>query len=323
MNKEVITLIKTHTKESDAGDQRADLLSRNAQFLKDLADFMHSSAIKDILPYRKHFQKERGEHRVNITKIAKEGLESPAHRFRWPEALGKSHKLKEMVEKNLGIWTFFCRRWSVMPEWDGDLKTLDKYMEPPIELFWIEGTEVASPALIMRISEWTTLNEVKKVWGQVEDLQNQLWRKQEKRTNFSRDLLWYDLSKEYRLKVSEIAKLWEEYHPEDIDLLVTRRMKDKISKEDLGGKALTDTELSKEIQSGFLAKKYRADFETERSDYVSCGDEGRKVTPPLQDAVKKAIKRMSLQISQVNMSSQKTTLRLDIMLSTGRQMIQR
>jgi hypothetical protein len=323
MNKEVIAFIKKHTKEFDTSDQRAELLTRNEFFLKELGEIKTSAGVRGTLPYRKYFQKKRGESRVNVTKITPKGLESPAHRFQWPEQLKKQGRLRASVEMSLGIWSIFCRRWNIMPEWDGELRSLGDYMEPPLEFFWVEGSEEISPALIMRINEWTTLNDIKGVWGQVEELQNELWRKQEKRTNFARDLLWYDLSRKYGLKYVEIAKLWNEYHPEDIDLLIMRRMKEKIKKEDLQGKALTDSELLKEIRTGFLADKYRSDFEAERNDYVSDGEAGRKVTPPFLDAVKKAIKRMSLQISQANITSQQTALRLDLMLSTGRQMIRR
>lgn len=193
-------------------------------------------------------------------------------------------------------------------------------MEPPVEFYWIEGKKDVAPAFLMRINNWTTLRDLKGVWTQVEEFQNQIWKKQEKKTNFARDLLWHDLSKKHGFKTREIAKLWEEFHPEEIDLLVVRGFSEKIANEDFKGRRLNDNELLAEIKSGFLAPKYKHDFENNRKYYLTGGEPGRKVNPPFIDAIKKAIKRMDQQIAQINESSMKKGLRIDMMLSIGKEL---
>jgi hypothetical protein len=318
MDNKIEKLIKTYNKKFDINTQRAELLSRNKHFIKELNEHFDRSGLKGFMPYKGHFQKGREEQKARMTKINKSKVEDTASKLVWPKSWQKGHKLKEHLEMHMRLWAFICKRWNIMPEWDGDLKSLSRYMEPPMGFYLLEGNEAVRPALLMSLNEWTTLSDIKSAWGQVEEYQDQLWKKQEKRTNFARDLFWYDLLKKQGLKIREIAELWEERYPEEIDLLVLRRIKKRIAKEDLRGKVLDEKDLLKETKSGFLAEKYKQDFEIEREDYVSSGEEGKKITPPFIDAIKKAIKRME---QQINASSQKATPRLDQILSTGNQIV--
>lgn len=320
MDNQVKELLVSYNKEFDINTQRAELLSRNDQFLEELNEYNEETFLGKLLPYKSLFQKGRKGNKVNVIRITQKGVETNDPDLSWPESLEKDKEFEELLKRNVEFWTLFCRRWNIMPEWDGDLKSLGKSMEPPVEFYWIEGKKDVAPALLMRINNWTTLRDLKAVWGQVEEFQNQVWKKQEKRTNFARDLLWYDLSKKHGFKTREIAKLWEELHPEEIDLLVVSEFRKKIAKEDFERRSLDGNQLLAEIKSGFLAAKYKRNFEYDRESYLTGGDPGRKVNPPFVDAVKKAIKRMDQQIAQVNESSMKKGLRIDMMLDIGKKL---
>jgi hypothetical protein len=68
-------------------------------------------------------------------------------------------------------------------EWDGKLETLAKYMEPPIEFYWLEGKKGNAPIFLLRVNNWTILDDIKRAWGQVSKYQNEICEKKERRAS--------------------------------------------------------------------------------------------------------------------------------------------
>jgi hypothetical protein len=133
----------------------------------------------------------------------------------------------------------------------------------------VEDEERNTFKVLLRINNWTILQDIRGIWKKVEKYQNALWKKQERKTNFARDLCWYDLSKRQGLKLKEIAELWDSEFPEEIDLLVIRKIKKEIAEKDLRGRALDDFQLLETIRSGFLAEKYKSFFLESREFYTT------------------------------------------------------
>jgi hypothetical protein len=317
MDNKIKGLLNSYKKKFSISSQRAALLSRNAAFKEELDKMLEEYELKYLLPLKYVFQKSRGKGQIYITKLSAAGVEIIGPRFSWPKGLEKEKHTRDVMENALHSWTNFCRRWSIMPEWDGKVKSLARFMEPPIEFYWIEGKEGSAPVFFLRINNWTILDDIKDVWDQVSEYQNMIWEKQERRTNFSRDLCWYDLSKEYGLKSRDIARLWADNYPDEIDLLVLRRMKADKNREDLRGRSRDDHELVKAIKSGFLAEKYRREFDEERKHYITGETAGKKLNSPFADAIKKAILRMEQQISRPDVSSLRTSVRVEDILKIG------
>jgi hypothetical protein len=203
-----------------------------------------------------------------------------------------------VLQKYKNKWKQFCDRWHIKYEWNGKLRSLVKYLRNPVEISF--DTKEFKSIFWLHITRWTTLEDVRAIWGKVEKLQNWLWGKGEGRTNFARDLCWYDLHKECGLKPKQIAELWAKKHPEDIDVLVVRRIRKDITGDDLHGRVLDDSELVKEIRTGSLSSEYKSYFNGERNFYLTgkIKTENKVLTAssPFVDVIKKAIKRMDTQI---------------------------
>ena len=83
-----------------------------------------------------------------------------------------------------------------------------------VEVIYKPGEDDWHPQLLIKITEWTTMNDVKSIWNKVETCQNLMSKKLEKKTNFTRDLCWHDLNKELGLKPRQIAEIWIEKYLE-------------------------------------------------------------------------------------------------------------
>ena len=157
---------------------------------------------------------------------------------------------------------------------------------------------------MIRLDGWATIEDIRAKFKIIEGLQKGLWGKQEEKHNFRRDMVWYDFATQYKLKPKEIAKLWIERFPQDIDLLTVRRIRGQIDKEDPQAKELRDSKLLEEIRSGFLSSKYGEWFEEERVFYITGKNQGKDIVIteaiPFLKVVREAIRRMKQQIEQVN-----------------------
>jgi hypothetical protein len=353
MDNKIKGLLKTYKAGFNIDTQRAELLSRNTVFVKEYENLKASYPI-ELTEAARLFHgilERRVDSRTPVRKIAKTGVEYSHFKIDLSEAAdvwrfyylqkrdvvlapgmiventrpaiaegeGPDPQILVSIELDVSKWKQFCQRWNISPNWDGNLSSLQKCLGRPVELYWIEGEQEGAPTLLIEVNNWTTLKDVRAAWGEVEDLQNEIWKKQEKKTNFARDLCWYDLTKEHGLKPKDIAKLWEKYFPHEIDLLVARRMKEDISEADLKGRRLDDNELLKAIKSGFLAQKYGAEYQDESKYYLRGESPGnKKFNAPFVDAIKKALRRMEQQITQISTTSLRTTMMLEQVLKSGR-----
>jgi len=290
MNNEILKLIEKSKKDFDKNSQRAELLARNKSFKKE------SEAISSRLG--EDFFKDLEKRIQNEKKL--------------PDWIPK--ELYDLREE----WFSFCGRWHISYKWDRKINSLNKFIEKTVAIIDDIDTETYEGKLYLRIDAWTTLEDIHAIWPIIEKAQKEYFiLKAGKRINFGRDLCWYDLHKKYKLSQREIAKLWEENDPEDIDLLVIKRIKQdsatmkdikeyikKKQLRELEGRELDDQELLKEIKAGKLAKEYRAYFDDEREFYITGKISNRRITPPFAEMIKQAILRIHRYINNIDLRTE-------------------
>lgn len=197
----------------------------------------------------------------------------------------------EILNKYKDAWNEFCLRWGISPGWSGNLTKLSKHVRSSIELC-LDDNDYHFPIMI-KIGTWTTFDDIKKKWKEIEGIQKEFYFKLEMSSNFSRDLCWYDLRKNFKLSYGKIAKLWIENFPEDIDLLVLPRIirKYKIFEN------VPYLEVIKEIKSDDLQlNEIKKEFNQEKEYYI------KGPYSSFKDVIKKSIKRMELKIEKLNIS---------------------
>lgn len=327
MDRKVYNRIRRYKRDFDINTQRAKLLlrNRNFQFEYDsvmditqvdrfaerdelIKEFRHTWTIryfldnfKDLLSkidyesFSKELSKIMPLDELNFesyTAIVREQFE-PLGLGNLP--MGSQQHLLFCLRE----WGSFCERWGIKSDWDGAKTTLKDHLKFAVEVIYKPGDDGWHSQLLLKITEWTTMNDVKSIWNRVEAYQNLMSKKLEKKTNFTRDLCWYDLNKELGLKPSQIAEIWIEKYPEQIEELVVRRMRKEI-KQDTKREWPDDQELLIAIKTGDLKDEYSSYFEEEKVLYTTGKqDSSGKINPPFVAAIKKAIKRMGEQIDQI------------------------
>lgn len=317
-DKEILKLIEKSKKDYDKKSQKAELLARNKTFEKELEEVF--SRIDQI--YSKAGKKNEFFYELKQKLLTYE----PSYNRE------RATSLRE--------WINFCTRWHISFRWDGQLESLAKFILSSPQIFYYksnmsqilaelehkgatnahlyelgEGTSTLADLLneksilILRIDAHTTLKDIRKRWHEIQKLQRRLFDyKAEGKSNFGRDLCWYDLNKKYNLKPRKIAKLWIEHCPEDIDILIIKKIKrenEKEIRETLKGKAviLDDyKELLKQIKNGELKEKFKYIFDDEREFYITGRTNRGKLTPPYLDTIKQAIKRINIYINQFSLN---------------------
>jgi len=196
----------------------------------------------------------------------------------------KFQVLRAYVEK----WIEFCAKWQIDSSWGGELSTLSKFQNPLVSIS-INYRNLGLPIQI-NIGTWTSWEDIKQRWHEIELIKRTSFSKPKKKSQvFSRDLCWYDLNKKFKLSPGKIGKLWIKHRPEDVDLLVMKRVRRDEKNELSEEKA---SELLREIKIDPAMNDLRIKFEKEREEYV----EGPY--SPLKDLIKKAIKSMDLKIKE-------------------------
>jgi len=322
MKEEILKLIESIKEDYDKNSQRAELLIRNKKFLQDFKSIIKD--LPDAFLSLKDFPKKVLTRKYKNNILIKLRYTQYRHKY-WIEKQNRAieDRAKEwgvdkieneiqwrfhLFEEDLEWWKSFCDTWSIDYEWDSKLESLNRYIRNPVEIYCIESPpnnfkNKEDWAFFLRFNAWTTKEDINDKWQLVEWIQRNILGKYERKANFSRDLRWYDLYKKGNMTPKEIAELWIKKYPEDIDLLVIRKIKKDIKEainkderlKEFRRQELDDNELLKEIKSGKLMKKVEDyyDFNYEREDYAS----GKY--PPFIDVIKKAIKRMENQIRQV------------------------
>lgn len=331
LDRRIEAILKRRSKEFDKKIRKSELLARNVNFLKELKNIRKRLGrvffrVKDIFF-------DFG----SIKGLSEKSEHNPLLKLRWPKPK-KGQELEDLYiytryDESKRVWLYndwrdlqeridnkfrlfthflfewreFCGHWGVDVRWDGSIRSLTGAQKDPVEIYCgDEGLpdRLSEFRIVMTINEWATLEDIRAKWSTVQTMQKKIWGKRESATNFGRDLCWYDLAEECKLKPSQIAKLWVEKYPADIDLLVIRGVRKHFDENDMRGRVLDDSRLITEVKSGFLSAKYAQLFEQEKAFYVSGkisrGGKTVKVNPPFVDVIKKAINRMEAQIKSVH-----------------------
>jgi hypothetical protein len=324
MDKKILQIIENRNKDYDKNAQRAELLVRNDIFLKEL------NKIQKIIGREFHQVKSLSEKKLNeISKsnillklnypggniASKEEIlnfidkminDFNLREFRHPiyKYINK-RSFKNEFEKNIFykniklkayflIWRRFCKRWHIKEGWDGGLSKIKRYQEPPTKILLKDQFEPIPPALpiVICVGPWTSRDDIKKIWPKIEKIQKTKFYKEGRSSVFSRDLCWYDLNKDFKLKPREITDLWNEKYPKDIDKLAMKEIKRQnieLAEED-------ELELLEEITNDPSMAEQKKQFEEYREWYITGQTERGRFNPPFTDVIKKAIKRFKERI---------------------------
>jgi len=287
-------------------EQRAELLKRNEQFKK---------ALKTAFVKFKNIEEIDNNCRKIFSRF--ENLEisiDQAH-----EELTKNTETIEQYMK-------FLRKWHISSNWDGEINSLSKFIkDTPIIIYdafsACESTihlreqeplpdESEFDYLYLKIDAWTSLEDIKKIWPRIQDLQKKIFDfKAEQKTNFGRDLCWYDLKKQHKLSYGQIAKLWINYCPGDIDSIRIKSFKKENEEEiktKLKGKTSVfddNQNLLNMIKSGKLGNNLKSDFKEKKEIYVTGKTEYGKFSPRFLDTIKQGTKRIEGYIKLINIRS--------------------
>jgi len=317
MDRKILKRIDNSKKAYKKKSQRAELLKRNKKFFEEYEDI-----IKWFPDAEKFFKVKKINYR-NLRKVSKN---NPLIKLRYTKYKHKhwiekeNEALNSVLEKgpikvdnftfdpldweitsralifdeHLEKWKQFCERWYIDFNWDGNIKTINEFHYNSVEIYVNENnssrtrdySEKEKWAFFIRFNEWTTIEDIRASWKYIDKIQKNILGKQEKRPNFGRDLCWYDLKVKYGLSPSQIAKIWIEKFPENIDVLALRRLKkDEETLQSKDEKNLME-----------IVKKdpdYKKDFEFEREHYM------KGKYPTFYEIIKKAIKRMEEQIDEI------------------------
>jgi hypothetical protein len=311
MDQEIKELIENSRKDFDRDAQRYELLKRNNSFVKELEKTTKK------LEGEIFFKVRDMGHEEIMSDLSEKNIllindypKTPTHKsggLSWkyltPDS-GIRQKIKIFFDNYIPRWETFCERWHISSNWDGNMSSLRENLKGPVELKIIKDEEKGISSIIIRIDNWTILDDIKEIWGEIKKYQNEIWKKEEKRTKFARDLCWYELSKKRGLKPAEIAKIWIDKFPDEIDLIVIRRIKKEIDKEDSIWNVMNDTELLRAVKSGSLPEEYKDYFQEYRDYYITGKLPTKKSTEskfniPFVDVIRHAIARMQEQINQM------------------------
>lgn len=194
--------IGEYKKEFDISTQKAELLLRNQQFQKELQavlnwtpyDFLkYKEKLKPLIEFLEEnreelsirtyleFRKEMlGKHkpRANSDKIISANRCKDVGERDYYEEIeelyinalrgdsGDENGLNDILKKE-SEWQRFCKNWNIQPDWDGNEVTLPTFLNLPVELIYVEGKKNQTPDLLLRITEWTTLDNIRQVWNTI------------------------------------------------------------------------------------------------------------------------------------------------------------
>lgn len=201
-----------------------------------------------------------------------------------------------VLQRYKSLWKAFCSSWHIDPEWDGNLDHLSRFQRPFIEISYDKND--ISRSISIRINSWTTLEDVRKKWHEVNKIQEENFHKEKESFKFSRDLCWYNL-RQSGLKYREIVEIWAKNYPKEIDYFVaTKYIKEyketlgDISPEDLlKGIRTNDPQFKDEIENFEMCKREYTLGETEL---------GKKISSPFSDLIRMSIKNFEKKINRLD-----------------------
>jgi hypothetical protein len=187
----ILARIKESRREYGRKEQRAELLIRNTQFMKD---------------FRK--LQEKREASDNLHESGEEIFELAFSRFcekwgvsrRWNMETGS---LSKFIETKPGL--LYNPIWAGLPEFDiSEVKLFPDDQKPDY--------------LYVKIDPWTTLEDMKVIWGRIEELKKAIFGYSDKeKWNFGQALCWYDLHKQEKWGYGKIASVWIQEEAPHID----------------------------------------------------------------------------------------------------------
>lgn len=195
--------IKESEKEYTRQEQRAELLLRNPQFIKDLQE--------------QHEVRELGGRSPEVDRW----LSSSEEGLTIKDALDKSGEF--LTETGLFR---LCDRWGISRRWDMDKGSLSRFIEAAPSLLYNPSwaglpTNLAVDAkifpddsrpdyLYIKIDPWTLPKDITSSWGRIEKLKKAIFGFSDHgKWNFGEALCWYDLRMKYRYSFGKIALLWQ------------------------------------------------------------------------------------------------------------------
>ena len=134
-----------------------------------------------------------------------------------------------VLERYSERWAEFCSKWDIDVGWDGKLSSLSQFQGEFVNIQ--RNFDDPNWPISIKIGAYTTIDDIKKRWPTIETMQRSVYERVPKSRNFGRDFCWYRLKKEYGFSYGKIAKLWIKHCPEDINLLVIKRIKREERKE--------------------------------------------------------------------------------------------
>lgn len=200
---------------------------------------------------------------------------------------------RKVLNKYKEKWEELCKRWHIDSAWNGNLNNLSKFQMALIEIS-INEKDIYQPINI-RISAWTSKEDLEKRWNEVQEIQKEMGDKEEMSSNLVRDLYWYDLKKKGK-SYGEIAKLWIDNLPEDIDSFIASTVQKRFKIFE----GVPISEFLAEIRSGDpQIQKVIDDFNQTKESYTNVS--------LLKDKTKKAIRRLKKRIKKLDLPSNSTS----------------
>lgn len=314
MNKDILRRIKQSKRGYGKQAQKAALLSRKKAFLE-----------------------ERGKAVALIEKIY-EGIGGSKQFFLDSSAPPEKRADRDVhCRISSHFWGLFCYRWSISSSWNGKISKLEDFVDSSVKISYAKAsdsgdekfslkefeTDLTVDAWIMGLHgendlDWlsasrneisinilpeTTIYDIRKKGPEIEKLQRSIFSyKSEAKSDFGRDLCWFDLREKFKLSVRRIAELWIEHRPDDAENMALRfyrkKFKDSILS-DLNGAGNTlknDEKLLHEIKQGNLQDNSWAIFKVFKKHYLegkmTKGSVDIGFTPPVHAVIKASIKRI-------------------------------
>lgn len=196
----------------------------------------------------------------------------------------------EVLSQYKEKWEKFCKKWNISPDWNGDEDNLSKFFKSHID---IGVSDENSPLPIyIRCNSWTTLDEIKKKWSEVTEIQESLHKKEKKSPNFGRDIAWYDLYKMEK-NPKEIAELWIKHRPDHIANELDIEIVKRVIKRDKSLKGVDPNGLLEEIRSDDPnIDELKKEFDEEKKMYLTGVSKYGRFKAPFIDLIKKSIENI-------------------------------
>lgn len=296
MDKDALKLIKNCKKEYSKQSQRAELLRRNKQFIEEF----------------KKINKSLGEEFFSTMQFVRNFSTQNYFDGVLPDAISKN------LADKFSDWMLFCDRWHINEGWDRKLQSLENSIRKSPLLIISLDSKGERETIDIRIDAWTTLEDIHAMWPKIDQAKKRVFiQKAEKRSNFARDLCWYDFKNKYKKSYRQIAEIWNEYFPNEIDLLVISNLKkekffiEAVDEYICKNKLLLsnvcefkDEELLTEIKEGKLTIEIGPMFYKQREFYTTGITNQGKFSPPFVSMIKQAVKRFTKYIDFVDLKTE-------------------